>query len=163
MNTPADAATLDVAVVGGGWAGLAAAVALARAGRQVTLIEAAPQLGGRARSLDITGPNGQRWTVDNGQHILIGAYRASLGLMHSLGVDLGHAVLTLPLGLPQPGGAGAGTALPASGATARAATNSSASTPAKPAQHHTKPSQPSQRASRHQNASHASDASSRAA
>lgn len=106
MNTPADAATLDVAVVGGGWAGLAAAVALARAGRQVTLIEAAPQLGGRARSLDITDPNGQRWTVDNGQHILIGAYRASLGLMHSLGVDLHHAVLTLPLGLPQPGGAG---------------------------------------------------------
>ena len=106
MNTPADAATLDVAVVGGGWAGLAAAVALARAGRHVTLIEAAPQLGGRARGLDITGPNGQRWTVDNGQHILIGAYRASLGLMHSLGVDLHHAVLTLPLGLPQPGGAG---------------------------------------------------------
>lgn len=106
MNTPDDAATLDVAVVGGGWAGLAAAVALARAGRQVTLIEAAPQLGGRARSLDITGPNGQRWTVDNGQHILIGAYRASLGLMHSLGVDLGQALYTLPLGLPQPGGAG---------------------------------------------------------
>ncbi len=106
MNTPPDAATLDVAVVGGGWAGLAAAAALARAGRQVTLIEAAPQLGGRARRLDITGPNGQRWTVDNGQHILIGAYRASLGLMHHLGVDLGQALLTLPLGLPQPGGAG---------------------------------------------------------
>ncbi len=106
MNTQPDAATLDVAVVGGGWAGLAAAVALARAGRQVTLIEAAPQLGGRARRLDITGPNSQRWTVDNGQHILIGAYRASLGLMHSLGVDLGQALYTLPLGLPQPGGAG---------------------------------------------------------
>jgi squalene-associated FAD-dependent desaturase len=97
---------LDVAVVGGGWAGLAAAVALARAGRQVTLIEAAPQLGGRARRLTIDAPNGRSWTVDNGQHILIGAYRASLGLLHSLGVDLHHAVLTLPLGLPQPGGAG---------------------------------------------------------
>jgi uncharacterized protein with NAD-binding domain and iron-sulfur cluster len=40
-----------VAVVGGGWAGCAAAVELAAAGRQVTLYEAARSLGGRANTL----------------------------------------------------------------------------------------------------------------
>ena len=45
-----------IAIVGGGWAGLAAAVEATRAGHEVTLFEAARTLGGRARSLDISGP-----------------------------------------------------------------------------------------------------------
>ena len=60
-----------LAVVGGGWAGLAAAVSATQAGHQVTLFEASRSLGGRARALPSTRPNGM--LLDNGQHILIGA------------------------------------------------------------------------------------------
>jgi squalene-associated FAD-dependent desaturase len=69
-----------IAVVGGGWAGLACAVELAAAGMPVTLFEAARQLGGRARRVDWHGI-----AIDNGQHILIGAYRETLRLMARVG------------------------------------------------------------------------------
>ncbi len=72
----------SVAVVGGGWAGLAAAATLADAGLAPTLLESAPRLGGRARTVDATFG-----AVDNGQHLLIGAYRALLDLLAMLGVD----------------------------------------------------------------------------
>ena len=62
-------ASRRVAVIGGGWAGLAAAVEATRRGHQVTLYEMAPQLGGRAREVDFGNA-----VLDNGQHILIGAY-----------------------------------------------------------------------------------------
>ena len=88
---------MKVAVVGGGWAGIAAAVALADAGRDITVFEMAPQLGGRARSVAGEPP------YDNGQHILIGAYRDSLALMHRLGVDPDTVLKRLPLALPYPG------------------------------------------------------------
>jgi squalene-associated FAD-dependent desaturase len=87
-------------VVGGGWAGLAAAVDLVEAGHQVTLREMAPQLGGRARSVPGEPP------CDNGQHILIGAYVETLALMRRVGVDLEAALLRTPLHLPYPGEAG---------------------------------------------------------
>lgn len=77
----------QVAIIGGGWSGLAAAVEAVDAGHQVTLYEAARSLGGRARSLPLTLPDGRVTPVDNGQHILIGAYRQTLGLMAKLGVD----------------------------------------------------------------------------
>lgn len=69
-----------VAIVGGGWAGLACAVTLADAEVPVTLFESARQLGGRARAVvwdDLT--------VDNGQHLMVGAYRETLGLLERLG------------------------------------------------------------------------------
>jgi squalene-associated FAD-dependent desaturase len=68
-------------VVGGGWAGLAAAVELARHGLPVTLVEAAPELGGRARCVRQRDRHG-----DNGQHLVIGAYRELLRLLDVLGV-----------------------------------------------------------------------------
>ena len=71
---------MKVAIVGGGWAGLAAAVELAAAGRRVTLYEAGRHPGGRARSADIAGRR-----LDNGQHILLGAYRDTLALMARVG------------------------------------------------------------------------------
>ncbi|HYS11714.1 MAG TPA: FAD-dependent oxidoreductase, partial [Burkholderiaceae bacterium] len=71
-----DAAPARVAVVGGGWAGCAAAVTLAAAGFPVTLIEQAPTLGGRARRVVQHGIE-----VDNGQHVLLGAYRQTLALV----------------------------------------------------------------------------------
>lgn len=86
-----------VAVIGGGWAGIAAAVKLADAGHDIAVFEMAPQLGGRARSVAGKPP------YDNGQHILIGAYRDSLALMQRLGVDPDAALKRLPLALPYPG------------------------------------------------------------
>lgn len=68
-----------VAVIGAGWAGCAAAVHLARAGVSVVLYEQARQLGGRARTVPLDGLQ-----LDNGQHLLIGAYRATLELLHLL-------------------------------------------------------------------------------
>ena len=71
------------AVIGGGWAGLAAAHRLAQAGKRVTLYEASPHAGGRARqaSLNIAG---KKLTLDNGQHMLIGGYSRTLALIDQL-------------------------------------------------------------------------------
>jgi squalene-associated FAD-dependent desaturase len=71
-----------VAVIGGGWAGIAAAVELTAAGLPTTLFEAGRVLGGRGRSVRIDGR-----TLDNGQHILLGAYRDTLALMRRVGAD----------------------------------------------------------------------------
>ena len=86
---------MKTAVVGAGWAGLACAVHAARAGHRVTLFEAARTLGGRARRVD--GENGL--SLDNGQHILIGAYSATLALMRSLNVEPQAVLLRTPLQL----------------------------------------------------------------
>jgi squalene-associated FAD-dependent desaturase len=91
---------LEVAVVGGGWAGLAAAVELAAQGCKVTLFEAAKQLGGRARSVIANVPNGR--VLDNGQHILLGAYRETLRLMHIVGADPERTLRRYPLELNYP-------------------------------------------------------------
>jgi squalene-associated FAD-dependent desaturase len=97
---------LKVAIVGAGWAGLAAAVQAVQAGHQVTVFEAARTPGGRARGLDITLPDGRAVTVDNGQHILIGAYTESLRLMREVGVDPEASLQRLPLTLQFPDDAG---------------------------------------------------------
>jgi squalene-associated FAD-dependent desaturase len=97
---------VKVAVVGGGWAGLAAAIAAVRGRHGVTLFEASRALGGRARSLPATLPDGTPMTLDNGQHILIGAYSATLQLMQEIGVDPATALLRLPLTLRFPDGGG---------------------------------------------------------
>ncbi len=90
-----------VAVVGGGWAGLAAAVTLTAAGRAVSLFEMAPQLGGRARRVEAGGA-----VLDNGQHILIGAYTQTLALMRQVGADPDALLQRLPLTLRYPEGHG---------------------------------------------------------
>ncbi len=89
----------SVAIVGGGWAGCAAAVAAVQAGARVTLFEITHTLGGRARRVDIAHPEGAPLPLDNGQHILIGAYTATLGFMRSVGVNPHEALLALPLSL----------------------------------------------------------------
>ena len=83
-----------VAIIGGGCAGLAAAASLGQQAIPVTLFEASHQLGGRARGINWKG---QR--LDNGQHILLGAYRETLRLLTLAGVDLENAVMRLPLQL----------------------------------------------------------------
>lgn len=73
---------LDVVVVGAGVAGIAAGTRLAEAGVRVTLLEAAPLPGGRARSW-IDPATGDR--VDNGQHLLMGCYTHTLALLDRIG------------------------------------------------------------------------------
>lgn len=99
-------ATQKVAVIGAGWAGMAAAIAHRQAGRQVTVFEAARTVGGRARAVPGALPDGTAATLDNGQHILIGAYTESLRLMRLVGVDPTTALLRLPLTLQFPDGQG---------------------------------------------------------
>lgn len=95
-----------VAIVGAGWAGLAAAVEAVRAGHTVTLFEAARTLGGRARTLRMAGTGGAFLDLDNGQHILIGAYRATLDLMRQVGVDPAQVLHPMRLSLRTPEGEG---------------------------------------------------------
>jgi squalene-associated FAD-dependent desaturase len=95
-----------VAVVGAGWAGLAAAVRAVQRGHRVTVFEAARSAGGRARSLPLALPGGDTLLVDNGQHILIGAYTDTLALMRTVGVDPAQALQRLPLTLRYPDGSG---------------------------------------------------------
>lgn len=87
----------NVAVVGAGWAGCAAAVELSLSGHRVTLLEAGRTPGGRARRATLQGLN-----LDNGQHILLGAYSESLRLMRAVGVDPDAAMLRLPLQMRYP-------------------------------------------------------------
>ncbi len=86
-----------VAVIGAGWAGCAAASELAAQGLNVSLLEASRQLGGRARGIEVQGQQ-----LDNGQHILLGAYKESLRMMHKVGVDTNQALLKLPLQMVYP-------------------------------------------------------------
>ena len=84
MSAPPRAPGPHITVVGAGWAGLAAAVAACQAGAQVQLYEANRLPGGRARSLPLPE---SKTVLDNGQHILIGAYKDTLALMCQVGVD----------------------------------------------------------------------------
>lgn len=97
---------MKLAVVGAGWAGLAAAVRATQSDHRVSLFEMAAQMGGRARRVDVQGLG-----LDNGQHILIGAYTRTLALLHTLDVDLPAALHRGPLALRYPDGRG--LALPA--------------------------------------------------
>ena len=96
-----------VVVVGGGWAGLTTAVELVRHDTPVILLESAKQLGGRARRVPLETlskssenqedseqdnnaqdtPNPDKISVDNGQHLLIGAYDSTLTMLRSIGVS----------------------------------------------------------------------------
>lgn len=89
---------MKIAIIGGGWAGLAAAVELSSAGHPPTVYEAGRTLGGRARSVDL----GQH-QLDNGQHLLIGAYHETLRLMRQVGADPGQLLRRTPLSLVFPG------------------------------------------------------------
>lgn len=89
---------MKTAVVGAGYAGMAAAVELAAAGRQVDVFEASRVLGGRARAAKIDG-----FSVDNGQHILIGAYAETLRLMRMVGADPDQLLRRTPLRFEFPG------------------------------------------------------------
>jgi squalene-associated FAD-dependent desaturase len=75
---------MRVVVVGGGFAGMAAAIALQERRHQVTLLERRGILGGRASSVpdSVTGED-----VDNGTHLMIGAYAETLDLLRRAGAS----------------------------------------------------------------------------
>jgi hydroxysqualene dehydroxylase len=92
----------DVVVVGGGFAGLSAATALADAGARVLVLEARPSLGGRASSF--TDPaTGE--SVDNGQHVVAGAYHQTFAFLRRIGALKGVRMQAgLELEIVEPGG-----------------------------------------------------------
>ena len=96
--------TRKIAVIGGGWAGLSAAITATQQGHQVSLLEASRHWGGRARALPSVQTDAL--TLDNGQHILIGAYQQTLKLMQTVGVDIGQALWRMPLKLQDLNGNG---------------------------------------------------------
>lgn len=81
--------------MGGGWAGLAAGVELASQRVPVMVLDAAAQLGGRARTIRYGDQ-----LVDNGQHLLIGGYRETLRLLSVIGINEAECYFRQPLALP---------------------------------------------------------------
>ena len=71
-------------MIGGGFAGLSAATAIAEQGVRVLVLEARPTLGGRATAF-IDPATGER--VDNGQHVLVGGYHETFGFLRRLKTD----------------------------------------------------------------------------
>ena len=86
--------SLNVGIIGGGYAGMAAATELSSRNIPVTVFESARQLGGRARGVLHNGTQ-----LDNGQHLLLGCYRETLRLIDLVGGDTGQDFLRLPLQL----------------------------------------------------------------
>ncbi|HKC11842.1 MAG TPA: FAD-dependent oxidoreductase [Vicinamibacteria bacterium] len=75
---------MRVVVAGGGFAGLAAAIALQERRHSVTLLERRGVLGGRATSFRdvLSGED-----VDNGTHLMVAAYAATLDLIRRAGAE----------------------------------------------------------------------------
>ncbi len=89
-----------VAVIGGGLAGIAAALDCADAGARVTLLEVRPRLGGAAYSFERDGLR-----IDNGQHVFLRCFHAYRALLARLGSE--HGVRLQPrleIPLVRPGG-----------------------------------------------------------
>ena len=101
---------MKIAVIGAGWAGMTTAVKATEAGHKVTIFEATQTLGGRARALPNSPaqvlPDGSPAQLDNGQHILIGAYTETLQLMRLVGISPQAALLAMPMTLQFPDGLG---------------------------------------------------------
>jgi squalene-associated FAD-dependent desaturase len=91
MNNPQ---STHVAVIGGGYAGMAAATALADCGIKVTVFESAQQLGGRARGVMYNDTQ-----LDNGQHLLLACYVQTLHMIKMVGGNIEQDFLRLPLQL----------------------------------------------------------------
>lgn len=71
-----------IVIIGGGFAGLAAGVALSERGAAVVVLERRGHLGGRAYSFtdQQTGD-----TIDNGQHLFMGCYQHTIAFLKKIG------------------------------------------------------------------------------
>src|SRR5213592_3924095 len=88
---------MRVVVVGGGLAGLSAALELVDAGHEVTLLEARPTLGGAVQTLPAREGDPDP-PPDNGQHIALGCFYAYLMFLETIGE--GKSIRRKPLKLP---------------------------------------------------------------
>ncbi|HJQ75622.1 MAG TPA: hydroxysqualene dehydroxylase HpnE [Gaiellaceae bacterium] len=88
---------MKAAVVGGGLAGLAAAIELVDAGEEVTLYEARPTLGGAVQTLPARDDDPEP-PPDNGQHIALGCFTEYLAFLERIGE--GGSYLRKRLALP---------------------------------------------------------------
>src|SRR5204863_7264249 len=88
---------MKVAVVGGGLAGLSAALDLVDAGHEVTLYEARPTLGGAVQTLPHREGDPEP-PPDNGQHIGLACFTEYIRFLHRIGEQ--GSVWRLPLALP---------------------------------------------------------------
>ncbi|HVF62922.1 MAG TPA: hydroxysqualene dehydroxylase HpnE [Casimicrobiaceae bacterium] len=79
---------MRAAIIGGGWAGCAAAVTFAQHRQPVTVFESADIVGGRARRVTRHG-----LALDNGQHLLLGAYRETCALLSLVDPESANAAL----------------------------------------------------------------------
>jgi hydroxysqualene dehydroxylase len=79
----------EYVVVGAGFAGLSAAVRLARSGARVIVLEARSRLGGRATAFP-DRDTGE--IVDNGQHVLFGCYTDTFDFLREIGAAANVAV-----------------------------------------------------------------------
>jgi hydroxysqualene dehydroxylase len=86
-----------IAVVGGGLAGLSAALELVDAGEEVTLYEARPTLGGAVQTLPRREGDPEP-PPDNGQHIALGCFTEYLRFVDRIGE--GSSLRRMPLELP---------------------------------------------------------------
>ncbi len=93
---------MRILIIGAGWAGLSAAITATQAGHNAIILEAARAIGGRARAAF----SYQNTQLDNGQHILIGAYSETLRMMRTVGIDPALSLMRLPLTLRYPDGSG---------------------------------------------------------
>lgn len=98
-------------VVGGGLAGIAAALELADAGQRVTLLERRPFLGGRAYSFE-DPDSGEE--IDNGQHVLVGACSRLQAFLGRVGAPSGAFARQARLGVTIVDGHGRAARLAAS-------------------------------------------------
>lgn len=76
------ASKADVLVLGGGFAGLSCAAALAEKGAKVLVLEKKPHLGGRAYSFEENG-----LAADNGQHLFMGCYTETRRFLKRIGTE----------------------------------------------------------------------------
>jgi squalene-associated FAD-dependent desaturase len=85
-----------VVIVGAGVAGLSAGASLAQSGHRVLVLDARPQLGGRATAFT-DRETGE--LVDNGQHVLFGCYRATFEFLDRIGA-IDHVRIQPSLSVP---------------------------------------------------------------
>ena len=106
-SDPLAGAADPVVVIGGGFAGLSAAAALAARDIRVLLLDARSRLGGRATAF----PDRETGElVDNGQHVLFGCYRATLAFLRRIDA-LGNVRVQPALSVPYIDHAGRRTVL----------------------------------------------------